>query len=199
MDRQKKGPRNNWPARFARGRRFDRNPLRRASDRVESIALIGLLATVGAGSPFVAGACGGLVHRIAERNMLVEQASRYQVTATVVTPAALSLSDPVPESSARWTAPDGRPVTGDVPVTIGTTIGTRLSIWVTKDGRLTGAPLDPSQVAEQTDNAEVLGVLGYAAALGGIGLLGRRALDRRRMAAWDADWLASGPRGLPRT
>jgi hypothetical protein len=42
-------------------------------------------------------------------------------------------------------------------------------------------------------------VIGYAAVLGGIGLLGRRALDRRRMAAWDAEWLASGKRGLPRT
>ena len=28
--------------------------------------------------------------------------------------------------------------------------------------------------------------------------LARRSLDRRRMAAWDADWLATGPRWTPR-
>jgi hypothetical protein len=37
-----------------------------------------------------------------------------------------------------------------------------------------------------------------AAALIIIGWLTRRALDRRRMAAWDADWLATGPRWTPR-
>jgi hypothetical protein len=31
-----------------------------------------------------------------------------------------------------------------------------------------------------------------------IGMLVRRALDRRRMAAWDRDWLATGPRWTPR-
>jgi chromate transport protein ChrA len=28
--------------------------------------------------------------------------------------------------------------------------------------------------------------------------LARRGLDRRRMAAWDAGWLATGPRWTPR-
>jgi hypothetical protein len=200
MDRQEKSPRNNWPGRFARGRRFDRNPLRRASDRVESGALIGLLVMFGGGAPVVAAACGSLVHGIAERNMLAEQAARYQVTARVLTTAEPSpLLGELPEPTARWTAPDGHLVAGSIPVPIGTTVGTRVSIWVTRTGQLTEAPLAPSQVAEQADNAEVLGVLGYAAVLGGIGLLGRRALDRRRMAAWDADWLASGTCGLPRT
>jgi hypothetical protein len=31
-----------------------------------------------------------------------------------------------------------------------------------------------------------------------IGALGRRALDKRRMAAWDADWRATGPRWTAR-
>ena len=28
--------------------------------------------------------------------------------------------------------------------------------------------------------------------------LARRSLDRRRLAAWDADWLANGPQWSPR-
>ena len=31
-----------------------------------------------------------------------------------------------------------------------------------------------------------------------VGWLARRFLDRRRLAAWDADWLANGPRWTPR-
>jgi hypothetical protein len=198
MDRQKKGSRINWPARFARGRRFDRNPLRRASDRLESVGLIALVLMFTVGAPLAAGASGALVHGIAERNMIVQRASRYQVTARVLDAAVPSLPQDLPEPAARWTAPDGRLVTSDIPVPIGTTAGARVPIWVTKNGQLTLAPLVPSQVAEQADNAEVLAVFGYAAVLAGVGLLARRALDRRRMAAWDAEWLATGQRGLPR-
>lgn len=197
--KRKRAPGDGWPARFARGRRFDRNPLRRASDRVESAALIGLLVTFAAGAPVVAAACGDLVHGIAQRNMVAERASRYQATARVVTMATASPLNPAPTPTARWTAPDGRLVTGGIPVPIGTTIGTRVSIWVTKNGQLTQAPLVPSQVAGQADDAAVLAVISYAALLAGVGLLGRRALDHRRLAAWDAEWLASGQRGLPRT
>jgi hypothetical protein len=161
MDRQEKSLRNNWPARFARGRRFDRNPLRRACDRVESGALIGLLVMFGGGAPVAAAACGGLVHGIAERNMLAEQASRYQVTASVLTAAEPSpLLGELPEPTARWTAPDGHVVAGSIPVPIGTTVGTRVSIWVTRTGQLTDAPLAPSQVAGQARGNRVRGGAG---------------------------------------
>jgi len=198
MNRQRKGLRSTWAARVLRGRRFDRNPLRRASDRLESVLLIALLLAFGGGAPLVAGVCGALAHRTAERNMVVERASLHPVTARVLAPAVPSGFGDLPEPTARWTAPDGRVVTGGIPVSPGTPVGERIQIWVTVSGQVSSPPLAPSQVAQQTDTAELFGVAGYAAVLAGVGLLARRLLDRRRLAAWDAEWLASGRPGMPR-
>jgi hypothetical protein len=41
-------------------------------------------------------------------------------------------------------------------------------------------------------------VAALAVILAGVGWLTRRALDRRRLAGWDAEWLANGPRWSPR-
>jgi hypothetical protein len=41
-------------------------------------------------------------------------------------------------------------------------------------------------------------VSGLAVLLAVAGWLARPSLDRRRLAGWDADWLATGPRWSPR-
>ena len=46
--------------------------------------------------------------------------------------------------------------------------------------------------------AEYLTVAGLAIVLVIVGGLTRAALNARRLAGWDADWLASGPRWSPR-
>ena len=198
MNRRMGARRDTRMVRALRGRRFDRNPLRRASDRLESVVLIALLLAFGVGAPVIAAVGGGIVHRIAERNMVTEQASRYQVTATVLTAAAPTAFGDLPELTGRWTAPDGRVVTGEVYVSPGTSVGQRIQVWVTRNGQITSAPLLPSQVADQTETAAVLGVAGYALVLASVGLVAREALDRRRLAAWDAEWLATGQQGMPR-
>jgi hypothetical protein len=197
MDGQQIPPRTGRLARFARGRGFDRNPLRRASDRAESVLLLALLVAFSFGAPLVASAAGGLVHGIAQRNMIAQRASRYPVTATVTGAVSPASPENPAESAARWTAPDGHPVTGDLAAAMAPD-GTWVAIWVTRAGQVTTAPLLPSQVAEQSDLAQLLAVAGCAIALAGVGGLARRALDQRRMAAWDAEWLAYGPRGTPR-
>jgi len=198
MDSQQAPPRTGRLTRFARGRGFDRNPLRRASDRAESVLLLALLVAFSFGAPLVASTVGGLVHGIAQRNMLAQRASRYPVTATVTGAASPASPEEPAESAARWTAPGGHPVTGDLASAVITPAGTRVGIWVTRAGQVTTAPLVPSQVAEQSGLAELLAVAGTAIVLAGVGGLARRALDQRRMAAWEAEWLAHGPRGTPR-
>jgi hypothetical protein len=47
-----------WLARLLRGRRLDRNPLRRGSDRAETVVLAALLAAFLAAAPFAAQAAG---------------------------------------------------------------------------------------------------------------------------------------------
>ncbi len=85
-------------------------------------------------------------------------------------------------------------MTGDVPVRPDAATGTTLRVWVTREGQLTGPPLQDSQVSASARFAAVLGVVGLAVALTLAGVVVRRALDNRRMACWEAAWLATGPR-----
>lgn len=103
------------PARWLRGLRPDRNPLRRASDRAEAAIIAGLLIIFLAGAPLAA---------LAAANW----------------------------ASAASPGTDARPAPHRVP-------------------------------------AVLLAVL-----LLGTGRLVRWMLNRRRMAGWDADWQAAGPR-----
>jgi hypothetical protein len=195
-------PRTTWLGRFLRGRRPDRNPLRRGSDVAETAVLGVLIAVFAVGAPSVALASGGWAHATAHRVQLEQEASRHQVTAVV--------SQPVPNTqgggigslnhltAARWTAQDGRAVTGEIPVPEGTAAGVAVTVWTTSDGQLTDPPLTDSQVASQQNLAETFSVIVLAIALAVTGVLARWALDKRRMAAWDADWRATGPRWTAR-
>ena len=53
-----RSPSSSWLGRLLRGRRLDRNPLRRGSDRVETAIAGVLLAAFLAGAPFAAHAAG---------------------------------------------------------------------------------------------------------------------------------------------
>ena len=153
-------------------------------------------------APLAAPACGAWAHAMAQRTELAQAASRSQVTAVVISapaPKAVGYGDFVSRAQARWTAPDGTVVTGLVPAPAGTAAGARLGVWTTRDGHPVSPPLDGSQVASLTVLGEVAGVAALAAVLTVAGLLARRSLNRRRLAGWDADWQATGPRWTTRT
>jgi hypothetical protein len=184
-----------WLSRFVRGRRLDRNPLRRATDRIETVVLAVLMSAFLAGAPFAALGAGAWIHGLAQRTQLSQEASRFPVQAVVltVTPSA-SLGEYVGQAAARWRAPDGREVTGHLSVPSGTAAGQTLELWTDRAGDITSAPLTDAQVADQADFAVALGVVAAAGVLTLAGELARWALNRRRMADWDADWHATGPR-----
>jgi hypothetical protein len=186
--------------RFARGLRFDRNPLRRATDRAETVLLAVIVAAFLIGAPLAALATGAWLHGIAQREQLAQEASRHQVRAVVlavtVPPAGNELFPW--QAQARWRAPDGREVTQEVPVPSDTAVGGTLQVWTDRTGNSTTAPLLDSQVADQTLSGEVLGILAPAVVLTLAGTLALRVLNRRRMAAWDADWQTTGPRWTAR-
>jgi hypothetical protein len=71
-------------------------------------------------------------------------------------------------------------------------------IWTDQAGQLTDSPLLHSQVTGRMYLSEALAVAALAAALITVGVVARWALDRRRLAAWDAEWLSAGPRWSPR-
>ena len=61
-------------------------------------------------------------------------------------------------------------------------------------GRLADPPLKPAQVEGQTVLAGVLAVMCVAVLLWSAGLAVHLAANRRRMAAWDDEWRATGPK-----
>ncbi len=81
-----------------------------------------------------------------------------------------------------------------MPVASDTVAGGKLQVWTDRSGDLSTAPLLDSQVANQTAIGQALGVTALAAVLTVAGTLARWTLNKRRMAAWDADWQATGPR-----
>jgi len=196
-------PKSTWLGRLVRGRRPDRNPLRRGSDRLETVILGVLVATFLVGAPFVMRAVGNWTHAESVRQQQAESQAWRQVSATVLQAAPgaseyASAPGAAQEVNARWTAPDGQVVTGQIYVTGGIAAGKTVMVWVDRAGQLTGSPLDSSQIATRADLNQTLAVAALAVALLVIGCLARWTLDRRRLAAWDADWLATGPRWSPR-
>jgi hypothetical protein len=193
-------PRSTWLSRLLRGWRPDRNPLRRGSDRAETAVLGVLLAAFLVGAPFAAHAAGSWTYATAAREAQLQQATTYQVPATLLQ-AALPWSVSVygGEANARWRAPDGQVRTGQVFVPSGATAGGTIMVWTNRAGQLADSPLQATQVAGRADMSRVLTVAALAVTLIVLGLLARRTLDKRRLAAWDAEWLATDPRATRET
>jgi hypothetical protein len=194
-----RSPRSTWLGRLLRGRRFDRNALRRGSDRAETVILGVLLAAFLAGAPFTAHAAGSWTYAGSIREAQAQQTSLHQVPATLLQAALpLSLSGSGSEANARWKAPDGHVCTGQVFVPADTPARSTVTVWVNQAGQLTDPPLQHSQITGRMYLSEALAVAALTIALITVGAVARWALDRRRLAAWDAEWLSTGPRWSPR-
>jgi len=192
------GPRSIWLVRVLRGLRPDRNPLRRGSDRAETAVLGMLLAAFLAGAPFAARAAGSWTYAASAREAQVQQTTIHHVRASLLhTATPWSISEGGAEAPARWKAPDGQVHTGQVFVPSGAAAGSTVMVWVNQEGQLTDSPLTPSQVASRADMARVLVVIALAVTLIAFGLAAHWALNRRRLARWDAEWMAAGSRWSP--
>jgi len=186
-------------ARLIRGRRLDRNPLRRGSDRAETVVLGVLIAAFLAIVPFAAHAAGSWVYATSAREAQAQRAALRQVPATLMQAArsmtAYSAAGYAPlGAAARWQAPDGHVMTGIVFPLAGKTEGSTVPVWIDRAGQLAEPPLGPAQEVFRAHLAEEVTVGTFAIALIAACRLVRWVLDYRRMASWDADWLATGPR-----
>jgi hypothetical protein len=180
-----------------------RNPLRRACDRAESAIAAVLLAGFLIGAPLIAVACGQWATGAARQAERAERATRHPVTAVLLAstanPAGNAYSGSLlVQARARWTGPDGIIRTGKIAALPGERAGSRLTIWVDASGRPVGQPLQGSDIAAQHTIAALLGPVLLGLVLLGGWALTRRILDRRRMAAWEADWQITGPRWTSR-
>jgi hypothetical protein len=121
-------------ARLARRWWLDRNPLRRRSDRAETVLLGVLLAVFLAGAPFVAHAAGGWTYASSAREAQAQQAILHCVPATMLqtvpneSPSAYPDGGALPDGAARWRAPDGKVRTGLVYVPGGAAAGSTVLV-----------------------------------------------------------------------
>lgn len=181
-----------WLSRAVRGARLDRNPLRRGTDRAQTCLLAGLLVAAIGGAPFAAQAASNAAYQAGLHLRHEQLASRHQVRA-VLTSNAPQVNgyglDASVLTAATWTSVKGVRRSGDVPAEPGSPTGTAVTVW-TDDatGSIESPPLSLAEAAGQAD-AAMVGVIagtcfGYVAAAGlTVGLL-----NRRRLAAWEADW-----------
>jgi hypothetical protein len=177
----------------------DRNPVRRGWDRAEAVIVAVLAAAFLAGTPVAAIAADNWAHGIAQRVQQDEQATWRQVPAVLSTDATRPGQNTYPgevmsEVKATWTAPDGTHRAGVVLAPPGTQMGHQVKVWMDEAGDLTGPPLLDHQVGEQAALAALMAALLLGLLLLCAGLVTRRVLDARRMAAWDAEWRVTGPR-----
>ena len=66
-------------------------------------------------------------------------------------------------------------------------------MWIGRSGALASAPPGHRDIAGDVAIAAVAAGLLACVLLLGSNALAKRALDRRRLAAWDAEWRATGP------
>lgn len=194
--------RDNWLARFLRGVRPDRNPLRRRSDKLETFLLAGSIVAVAAAGPFVVPAVAGASHAAAVRSQAAERATRHEIKADLLQQAAdggdgYSSATQV-LARAQWRAPDGAIRSGVVTAPGGAAKGSAVPIWTDAQGNLTGPPLDAGQIAGQADLAGVAAAGGLAILLLSETVVIRRILERRRLRDWDDDWAVIEPQWTKR-
>jgi hypothetical protein len=177
--------------------RPDGNPLRRTADRIEAAVLAVLLAVLLAGVPLAAVAAAG---QVAAGSVRAERAqSSWRQVPAVLLQDAPQGSQPLGQESmmplvrARWTAPDGTSHVGQVYAPDGAAAGSTVTVWTTRSGSLRGEPVKRGYVVAQEMIAALWAAALVAFAVAVAGFLARRALDRRRLAAWDAEWSRTGP------
>jgi hypothetical protein len=162
---------------------------------METCLLVGLFAAAAAGAPFAAQAASHACYVNALHVQQEQLATRHQVPAVLTQDAApaggYSLSGSV-LTPATWTSVAGVHRSGDVPAEQGSLKGTSVTVWTDNaSGYLDSPPLTAAEVASQADAATVGTVTGIAIVYLAGTVAIRQLLNRRRMAAWDADWLAT--------
>lgn len=162
---------------------------------MQTYLIVVLFVAAAAVAPFAAQLASRTAYSAALRAEQAQVAGTHQVRATLSDVARMTVNSNVVTTEvpvrAAWTSATGVKRTGMVLAPPGTPDGTVVTVWTDDAGDLASPPLQASQVAGQAD-------LAAAGAIAGIGLLYvctmviiRHVLDRRRMAAWEADWVVT--------
>lgn len=167
------------------GRLFGRNPLIRASDRVEALILVVAVAVSLLTVP-IAAAVGTAIHDSRSRLYAEQAKTRHTVTATVIAhsdrenPRSRTVMVP-----ARWIAA-GAEHTGDVLAKLPTKVGDEVEIWVDDEGSAIGRPAMTALDEAVASAVTIWCAVTLSAA--GVFAVARIALDRGRCSRWQRDF-----------
>jgi len=186
-------------ARLARWLGFDRNPLRRGTDRVEGALRLVMIIVVVVAMPAAAVAAGRWADHYVRHQAQVQQSVDRQVAAVLVRDApATGIPDPYTTVETTWVParwqPPGQPArTGEVLAVAGARKGSTVRTWIDPSGAVTDPPLDNRVIVGDVWLAVMATLVMSGLLLLAAGALARRMFDRRRLRAWEAEWRASGP------
>jgi len=184
---------------LARWLGLDRNPLRRGTDRIEATMRLVMVILLVAAVPVAAVAAGRWADHHARHQIQAQQAADHLVTAVLLQDAPVTgVPDPYTSVqttwvSARWQPPGQPSRTGQVLAVAAARKGSTVRIWIDPSGAVTAPPLDHRDIVGDVLLAVMATCLGSWLVLLAAGMLARRALDRRRLNAWEAEWRVSGP------
>ena len=172
---------------------ISRNELRRTSDRVEGAAVVILLASL-----IAAAVATSLAGANIYRSERAAAAGLRPVAAVLTENGPTDALSGFGQVMARWRAPDGRERSGLLTADTAPSIwnafaGSGVRVWVTRSGDPV-VPLDQAAMILIALLVPLWGTVGAAFVLILSYWLCRRALDRRRLAAWESDWALVGPR-----
>lgn len=187
-----------WAASLRRRLGLDANPVRRRTDRAETWFRIWMLVFFMIAAPITSIGFTHWTDASMTSQAQAQTAREHLVTATLLTQAAGNSRFPAAGTAiswavARWTAPDSTRWAGQVQALAGARKGSTVRVWTDTHGRLAAAPVARSQIVSRLITVAALTPLALALLLLTITGLVHRALERRRMAAWEADWTAVEP------
>jgi hypothetical protein len=93
---------------------------------------------------------------------------------------------------ARWSEA-GIEHQGVVPAEAGSRVGSAITVWLDRAGKVHMPPLTPGAAGSRVLEARIVGLAVLAVLLAIMVLLIRRLLDRRRLADWGSAWHSVGP------
>ena len=184
--------------RAGRSRMFgwEPHPLRRRTDRAEGGVLAALIVVFLITAPLVVALAGHWARGTGVRQQRAEVAWR-------LVPALMERGVPAQRADfswpsgtmwirARWSAPDGQPRQGWIPVNSATMPGSA-RVWVSRTGSLTGPPLRPGQLGERIAVAEMLAASAVISMFFLFGWAGRCLINRQRLDDWEQAWRVIEP------
>ena len=186
-------------AQLARWLGFDRNPLRRGTDRIEAALRLIMMIMIVTAVPAAAVLAGQQADHAALNRARAQQATDHLVDAVLLEQApATGIPDPYTSIQtawvlARWQPPGRPPRTGEVLAQVGSRKGSTVRTWIGPSGAVASPPIDHRAIVGDVCIAVVATCLGSSLVLLVSSALARRVLDHRRLNAWDAEWRASGP------